>query len=94
MNPLVINAVGVAAALCSMSSFIPQVTKIWKEKDASQVSLRMYLVTVTGFAIWTAYGAMLASWPLIASNVISLVLSASVLAMKLKFKDGPAPKPA
>lgn len=85
MNPILINAVGCAAALCSMTSFVPQVLKIWKERDASSVSLRMYVVTVIGFSLWTAYGVMLASWPLVASNVISLLLSGAVLVMKLRF---------
>lgn len=90
MNPWVVNGVGTVAALCSMGSFLPQVLKIWREKDASSVSLRMYVVTVTGFALWSAYGVMLKSWPLIASNLISLGLSAAVLILKLKFGDGDA----
>lgn len=89
MNPILINAVGTVAALCSMSSFLPQVLKIWRERDASSVSLRMYIVTVIGFTLWTGYGAMLGSWPLIASNLISLALSGAVLAMKLRFRDKP-----
>jgi MtN3 and saliva related transmembrane protein len=87
MNPLVINAVGAAAAVCSMSSFLPQVFKIIRERDAEQVSLRMYVVTVIGFSLWTAYGLMLASWPLILSNLISLGLSATVLGLKLRYGD-------
>jgi MtN3 and saliva related transmembrane protein len=43
----------------------------------------MYLVTVAGFTLWTAYGAMQAAWPLIASNSICLILSAFILTMKL-----------
>lgn len=80
-----INAVGVAAALCSMTSFAPQILKIWKERDASSVSLRMYAVTVTGFALWIAYGVLLESWPVAVSNTVCLAMSAAVLAMKLKF---------
>ena len=90
MNPILINVVGTIAALCSMASFVPQVVKIWKERDASAVSLGMYVVTVLGFSLWTAYGVLLASWPLIASNVVSLGLASSVLVMRLKFGDGPA----
>lgn len=88
MASLMINAVGTAAAICSMTSFVPQVVKIWKEKDASSVSLRMYLVTVLGFTLWTVYGFMLQSLPLIGSNLISLGLSGAILALKLKFGDG------
>jgi MtN3 and saliva related transmembrane protein len=79
------NAVGTGAALCSMTSFGPQIVKIWRERDASSVSLRMYLVTVTGFALWVAYGVLIASWPVAISNVICLVMAATVLALKWRF---------
>lgn len=79
------NAVGVGAALCSMSSFVPQIAKIWRERDASSVSLRMYLVTVTGFSLWIAYGAFIGSWPVIGSNAVCLALSAAILALKWRF---------
>ncbi len=85
MNPILLNGVGILAALCSMGSFLPQVLKIWREKDASSVSLRMYVVTVTGFALWTLYGVLLKSWPLVGSNIVSLSLAAVVLVLKLKY---------
>lgn len=79
------NIVGTAAALCSMTSFAPQIAKIWKERDASSVSLRMYLVTVTGFVMWTVYGVLTESWPVTASNVVCLAMSGAVLALKWRF---------
>ena len=85
MDPkIAINAVGVAAALCSMGSFIPQAVKIVRERDASSVSLRMYVVTVIGFALWTGYGVLLESWPLVASNLISFALAGLILVLKLR----------
>jgi MtN3 and saliva related transmembrane protein len=87
MSHNLINAIGVLAALCSMTSFLPQVVKIWRERDASSVSLRMYLVTVSGFGLWTVYGLLLKSWPLIGSNLISLILAATILVLKLRFGD-------
>jgi MtN3 and saliva related transmembrane protein len=86
MNVLVI-AIGVAAALCSMTSFAPQVFKIIRERDASSVSLNMYVVTVAGFALWIVYGVMLGSWPLVGSNIVCLALSAVILFLKLRFGD-------
>lgn len=80
-----VNAVGVAAALCSMTSFAPQIVKIWKERDASAVSLRTYAVTVTGFALWILYGVLLGSWPVAVSNTVCLLMAAAVLVMKVKF---------
>jgi MtN3 and saliva related transmembrane protein len=85
------TVVGVAAALCSMSSFVPQIAKIVRERDAESVSLRMYAVTVTGFSLWIAYGAMTHSWPLVGSNSICLALSATILALKWRFSRGKPP---
>jgi MtN3 and saliva related transmembrane protein len=82
---LVADIVGSSAALCSMTSFGPQIVKIWKERDASSVSLRMYLVTVTGFVLWTTYGVLIGSWPVIASNIVCLAMSGAVLALKWRF---------
>jgi MtN3 and saliva related transmembrane protein len=82
---LLANAVGVGAAVCSMTSFIPQIAKIWRERDASSVSLRMYLVTVTGFSLWIGYGVLIGSWPVAGSNVICLALSGAILVLKWRF---------
>jgi MtN3 and saliva related transmembrane protein len=79
------NLIGAAAALCSMTSFAPQLIKIWRERDASSVSLRMYVVTVTGFSLWIGYGVLIGSWPVIGSNVVCLILSGAILALKWRF---------
>jgi MtN3 and saliva related transmembrane protein len=85
LSNLIANVVGTGAALCSMTSFAPQIVKIWQERDASSVSLRMYLVTVTGFCGWIAYGLLIASWPVAVSNVVCLAMSGAVLALKWRF---------
>lgn len=82
---IIANVVGVAAAVCSMSSFVPQIAKIWRDRDASEISLTMYLVTVTGFVLWSGYGLIIESWPVAVSNLICLGMSATVLALKWKF---------
>jgi MtN3 and saliva related transmembrane protein len=85
LSSLIANVVGTGAALCSMTSFAPQIVKIWRERDASSVSLRMYLVTVAGFCGWIAYGLLIASWPVAVSNLICLAMSGAVLALKWRF---------
>lgn len=81
------NAVGVAAALCSMTSFAPQIAKIWRDRNADEVSLSMYLVTVTGFTLWCGYGVLIHSWPVEVSNAVCLVMSGVVLALKWRFGE-------
>lgn len=83
--PPVAVAVGTIAALLSITSFAPQIVKIWTEKDASSVSLRTYVVTVAGFSCWVLYGILIRAWPVIASNVACLLMSGAVLAMKWRF---------
>lgn len=87
---LVANVIGTGAALCSMTSFVPQIAKIVRERDATSVSLKMYAVTVTGFCLWIAYGVMIGSWPVAGSNGVCLALSATILALKWRFGSGAA----
>jgi len=84
--PGLADVLGTGAALCSMSSFVPQILKIWRERDASSVSLRMYAVTVTGFSLWIAYGVFISSWPVIGANTVCLALSATILVLKWRFE--------
>ncbi len=90
MSPGLANAVGTAAGLCSMASFSPQILKIVRDRDASSVSLRMYVITVSGFVLWVAYGLILGSWPVWGSNAINLLLSGAILVLKLHFGTRPA----
>ncbi|MBO9707010.1 MAG: SemiSWEET transporter [Caulobacter sp.] len=90
---LAASAVGTAAALLSITSFAPQIVKIWREKDASSVSLRTYVVTVTGFACWIAYGVLVGAWPVIASNAACLAMSGAVLALKWRYDHAPSAHP-
>jgi MtN3 and saliva related transmembrane protein len=88
MSNLVANVVGTAAAVCSITSFAPQIVKIWKARDASAVSLRTYSLTVTCFALWVGYGVLTMAWPIIVANACALAMSMGVLVMKWRF-DGP-----
>jgi MtN3 and saliva related transmembrane protein len=79
------NIVGTVAGLCSMVSFVPQIVKILRERDASAVSLRMYMVTVTGFTLWTVYGVLLKSWPVMVSNGVCLGLTTTILLLRWRY---------
>lgn len=79
------EVVGTLAALCSMASFTPQIVKILRERRAEGVSLRMFIITTTGFVLWTAYGALLGSWPIMVSNTVCLLLSGSILVLRMRY---------
>ncbi len=86
--------VGIVAGLCSTSSFVPQVLKAWREGDTEAISKRMYIVTVSAFSLWILYGVMIESWPIIAFNTASLILSGAILALKLRSSRRPVATPA
>ena len=81
----VVNAIGTAAGLCSMASFAPQLIKIAREKQAEGVSLRTYVVNVLGFVLWIAYGVLLGSWPVAASNAVNLLLAGAILILRWRY---------
>ena len=87
-SDLIANAFGTAAALCSITSFAPQMIKIWKERDASSVSLKTYSLTVTCFVLWVVYGVLTQAWPVMFANASALVMASVVLVMKWRFRDG------
>lgn len=75
--------IGWFATAASTVSFAPQAWQVIKTRETKDISLGMYIVTVTGFALWTTYGALLHEWPLIVTNAICLTLSGFILVMKV-----------
>lgn len=79
-----VQVIGIVAALLSATSFLPQVVKAVRTGATADISLRMYVVTVSAFVLWIGYGIGLGDPVIIASNAVSLVLSGTILAVKLK----------
>jgi MtN3 and saliva related transmembrane protein len=75
--------IGALSAITSTGRFAPQAWKIIKTRETNNISTGMCGLTVAGFALWLAYGAMLGQWPLIATNSICRVLAAFILVMKI-----------
>jgi MtN3 and saliva related transmembrane protein len=84
----IITILGYLAALASMASFVPQAWKIIRSHETKGISAGMYLLTVSAFALWLAYGVLLRQWPLVVSNGVCFGLSAFILAMTCCRKPG------
>jgi MtN3 and saliva related transmembrane protein len=78
-----ITIIGLVAAFCTTSSFLPQAVKTIKTKDTSSISLAMYVLFTFGTLMWFIYG--LASWnlPVFIANGITLVLASIILWYKV-----------
>lgn len=76
--------VGYLAGALTTVAFVPQALKTIRSRDTRSISLGMYIVFTLGVALWLAYGIYLNSLPMILSNIVTLLLSATILALKLK----------
>ena len=79
------NLVGFLAAICTTVSFIPQAVKVYKTRRTEDISFGMFLLMTTGVAFWDVYGFMIGALPVILANSVTLVLSAYILVMKIKY---------
>lgn len=76
--------VGNVAAFLTTISFLPQAIKTIRSRNTRQLSLPMYLLFVTGVALWVCYGVFSNSTPIIIGNVITFILAGTILWYKLR----------
>jgi MtN3 and saliva related transmembrane protein len=84
-----VSAVGFLAGVLTTAANVPQVWKTYRDKSAEGLSFRMLLSLCVGLALWTAYGFLTNSLPLILTNSIGTVLIVSLILMKWKFDRVP-----
>ena len=75
---------GYAAAICTTGAYVPQVLRVWRTRSTHDISLKMFLVLVTGLALWLTFGILRGEWPIILANGITLVLAGTILFFKLQ----------
>jgi len=81
-----VEYVGSFAAACTTLCWIPQAVKIIRERQTQGISLMTQALFTVGLALWLIYGLLLANWPLIVSNAVTLVLAAVILILKVRFR--------
>ena len=81
-----ITFLGLFAGFLTTVSFLPQVIKTWKTKSTKDISLGMFLALTIGIFLWTVYGFLIESLPVIAANFVSLFLAVIILFFKIKYK--------
>jgi MtN3 and saliva related transmembrane protein len=75
---------GYLAAAMTTLAFVPQAAKTIRTRDTRSISLGMYVVFTIGIAFWLVYGIAMDSMPMILANVVTFLLSATILGLKLK----------
>ncbi len=85
MRQETINFIGYVAATCTTISFLPQLIRVVRLHSARDISLGMFSIFSAGTALWLTYGLLSHSKPVAAANAVTLVLSFSILVLKVRF---------
>ena len=83
MNSVQIEIVGLIAASFTTLAFIPQVFKIWKNRNISGVSISMYLIMLIGISMWLLYGFLIKSLAVIVANIVTGLLQLFIVTLIL-----------
>jgi MtN3 and saliva related transmembrane protein len=79
------TTIGYIAGTLTTVAYLAQVVRTLKHRRTKDISLGMYLMLCSGIGLWLVYGIFIHSWPVIIANAVTLVLSGTVLVMKIKF---------
>ena len=79
MSDFQIEIIGLIAATFTTVAFIPQVLKILKNRDASGVSVSMYVIMLIGICIWLYFGILIGSIAVVTANIISGILQLFII---------------
>ena len=82
-----IEILGYFSAFLTTFAFVPQAYHSWKTRDLSGVSLPMYSLFTAGVLGWIIYGFNIGSWPVLLANIVTLLLTCTVLGLKLKHRS-------
>jgi MtN3 and saliva related transmembrane protein len=74
---------GMAAAVLTTSSFVPQAVKTIKTKDTSGISLFMYVLFTIGVLFWIIYGVYLKDNAITIANFITFIFASIILKYKI-----------
>jgi|TARA_Y100000310_G_C20554918_1_gene750014 MtN3 and saliva related transmembrane protein len=78
------NFFGLLGGFLTTVAFVPQVLKSWRAKSVKDLSLIWLIIFNSGVTFWLIYGLLKSDIAIILANSVTLILSSSLLVMKLK----------
>ena len=86
MNISCLTLLGIIAAACTSSTFLPQIIKSYKTKSTKDISLGMMLLMLFGVTLWFIYGAIKKDVAILFAQVVALIFTVFLLILKIKYK--------
>jgi len=78
--------IGIAGGICTSVASIPQIITTIKKKKAADVSPVMFAVLLAGNALWAWYGLLRSDIPVLATNLLSVLLDLVMLFLKFRYR--------
>lgn len=85
MTATQIDLIGYIAAACTTLCWLPQALRTLRLKDTKALSLWTQSLFSLGIGLWLVYGIAVWSLPIIIANALTLVLSLSLVALKIRY---------
>ncbi len=77
--------VGIIAAVCTTTGFIPQIIKGVRTKKLEDISPIMYILLIFGLSLWLSYGVHLKDMIIIGANAAAIAFSGFILILRYKY---------
>ena len=83
-----VEVLGLAAGFLVSLGLVPQILRIWRLRDAQEISLPFNLLSLGGTALWLMYGLVQGLLSVILWNGVNCVLYLILLSVKLRYGMG------
>lgn len=77
--------VGIIAAVCTTSGFIPQIVRGIRTKRLDDISPVMYMLLIVGLSLWLTYGIHIEDMIIVVANGTGLAFSLFIFFLRFKY---------
>jgi len=83
-----VEVLGLAAGFLVSLGLVPQILRVWRLRDAQEISLPFNLLSLGGTVLWLMYGLVQGLLSVIVWNGVNCILYLILLSVKLKYGMG------
>lgn len=84
-NQFAVELIGTIGAVLTTICWAPQAWRVIRYRNTHAISLLTNVALLIGQVCWLIYGLALNNWPLIVSNTISIMFTAVIVTMKVRY---------
>ena len=82
------DMIGYIAACFTTFSLLPQILRIRRLREARDVSISMPIMVSIGSLLWSVYGVIIGSAPVIAANGVALLIALTTIFFTVRYRHG------